>query len=110
VNASMIDMGNRFRLIVNEVDVVPAPMGLPKLPVARAVWVPKPNLKIGATAWIYAGGAHHTVFTQAITSEYFYDFAEIAGIEYVQIDAETNIQQFKKELKWNEVYYKFSER
>jgi len=110
INASMIDMGNRFRLIVNEVDVVRAPKKLPKLPVARAVWVPKPDLKIGATAWIYAGGAHHTVFTQALTSEYFYDFAEIAGIEYVAIDGETNIQEFKKELKWNEVYYKFSDK
>jgi L-arabinose isomerase len=108
VNASMIDMGNRFRLIVNEVEVVRAPKELPKLPVARAVWIPKPDLKIGATAWIYAGGAHHTVFTQALSSEYFYDFAEIAGIEYVLIDGQTSIQQFKKELKWNEVYYKYS--
>jgi L-arabinose isomerase len=110
INASMIDMGNRFRLIVNEVDVVHAPNKLPKLPVARAVWIPKPDLITGATAWIYAGGAHHTVFTQALTSEFFYDFAEIAGIEYILIDAATNILQFKKELKWNEVYYRFYEK
>jgi L-arabinose isomerase len=110
INASMIDLGNRFRMIVNEVDVVPAPNKLPKLPVARAVWVPKPDLKVGATAWIYAGGAHHTVFTQALTSEYFYDFAEIAGIEYIAINAETQIPQFKNELKWNEMYYTFKDR
>jgi len=110
LNASMVDMGNRFRLIVNEVDVVSAPDKLPNLPVARAVWIPKPNLKTGATAWIYAGGAHHTVFSQALSSEYFYDFAEIAGIEYVPIDADTKIPQFKNELKWNEMYYKFSDK
>ena len=65
INASIIDMGNRFRLIVNEVDVVPTEPPLPKLPVARALWVPQPNLKVAAAGWIYAGGAHHTGFSQA---------------------------------------------
>ena len=105
LNASLIDMGNRFRLIVNEVDVVPPDAPLPKLPVARVVWVPKPNLKIGAAAWILAGGAHHTGFSMAITSECMEDFAEMAGIEYVLIDAGTKISEFKKELRWNEMYY-----
>lgn len=105
LNASLIHMGNRFRLIVNEVDVVKPEHDLPKLPVARALWVPKPNLQIGAAAWILAGGAHHTVFSQAITPEYFEDFAEIAGIEYVLIDSSTKLHDFKKELRWNSVYY-----
>lgn len=105
LNASLIDMGNRFRMIVNEVDVVPPEAALPKLPVARVVWVPKPSLKIGAAAWILAGGAHHTGFSMALTSEHMQDFTEMAGIEYVQIDADTKIYEFKKELRWNEMYY-----
>jgi L-arabinose isomerase len=105
INASLIDLGNRFRMIVNEVDVVPPDKPLPKLPVARVMWVPKPNLKIGAGAWILAGGAHHTGFSMAITSEHIEDFCEMAGIEYVLIDKNTKISEFKKELKWNEIYY-----
>ncbi len=105
LNASLVDMGNRFRMIVNEVDVVAPDANLPKLPVARVVWVPKPSLKIGAAAWILAGGAHHTGFTMALTSEHMQDFTEMAGIEYVQIDADTKIYDFKKELRWNEMYY-----
>ncbi|HEX7511391.1 MAG TPA: L-arabinose isomerase [Chitinivibrionales bacterium] len=105
INASMIDMGNRFRMIVNAVDCVAPDADLPKLPVARALWVPQPSLKEGAAAWIYAGGAHHTAFSQAITAEYIEDFSAMAGIEYVVIDKNTNVTQFKKELKWNEMYY-----
>lgn len=105
LNVSLIDLGNRFRLLVNEVDVVPPEKPLPKLPVARAVWIPKPNLQIGSAAWIYAGGAHHTGFSQAVTVEMIEDFAEIAQIELVVIDAGTNLRRFKQELKWNEVYY-----
>jgi L-arabinose isomerase len=105
LNASLIDMGNRFRLIVNEVEVVNPDKPLPKLPVARVMWVPKPNLEIGACAWILAGGAHHTGFSQAITSEYMEDFAEMANIEYLLIDNSTKISDFKKELRWNELYY-----
>ncbi len=104
INASLIDMGNRFRLIVNDVDVVPS-QPMPKLPVARALWVPQPNLKIGAAAWIYAGGAHHTGFSQSLTAEYMADFAEMAGIEYLRIDHSTNLHDFKNELRWNEMYY-----
>jgi L-arabinose isomerase len=105
INASLIDMGSRFRLIVNEVDVVDPDKELPRLPVARAMWIPKPNLQIGAAAWIYAGGAHHTVFSQAVGAEYMEDFAEIAGIEYVLIDADTNIRTLKNELRWNDAAY-----
>ena len=105
VAASLIDMGNRFRLIVSEVDVVKPDAPLPKLPVARVVWVPRPSLKVNAAAWIYAGGAHHTSFSQSVTTETLEDFAEIAGIEFVRIGAGTNIADFKKELRWNEMYY-----
>jgi L-arabinose isomerase len=104
--ASVIDMGNRFRLIVNEVDVVSPDQPLPNLPVARAVWLPKPSLKVAAAAWIYAGGAHHTGYSQALTMEHMEDFAEIAGIELVRIDADTRIPQFRRELGWNDAAYK----
>jgi L-arabinose isomerase len=103
--ASIIDLGNRFRMIVNEVEVVPPDAALPKLPVARAMWVPRPNLQIAATAWILAGGAHHTGFSQALTLEHLEDFTEMAGLELVVIDDRTTIPEFKKELRWNEVYY-----
>ena len=105
LNASIIDMGNRFRLLVNTVDVVPPDEPLPNLPVARAVWLPHPNLKVAATAWILAGGAHHTGFSQALTIEQLEDYAEIAGIEFVLIDEGTNIRSFKHELKNNSIYY-----
>jgi len=105
LNASLVDMGNRFRLIVNEVEVVPLDAPMPKLPVASALWIPKPNLEIGAGAWILAGGAHHTSFSQAIPAEVLEDFSEMAGIEYLLIDASTNISSFKKELRWNDLYY-----
>jgi len=105
VNAALIDMGNRFRLLVNEVDVVDPEKPLPKLPVARALWIPRPNLQLAATAWIYAGGAHHTGFSQAVTTEMLEDFAAIAGIEMLVIDSSTQIRRFKQELNWNEAYY-----
>jgi L-arabinose isomerase len=99
VVASLIDLGDRFRLIVNEVDVIQPDQPLPKLPVARAVWVPRPNLKTAAAAWIYAGGAHHTGFSHALTMEHMEDFAEIAGIELIVIDAETQLREFRRELR-----------
>lgn len=105
INASIMDMGNRFRLVVNEVEVVPLDAPMPKLPVASALWVPKPNLEVGAGAWILAGGAHHTSFSQSITADCMEDFAEMAGIEYLLIDDKTTISEFKKELKWNDVFY-----
>ena len=107
LNASIIDTGNRFRLIVNEVEVVQSDKPLPKLPVARVMWIPKPNLEIGASAWILAGGAHHTGFSQAITSEYMEDFAEIADIEFLLINDSTKLYEFKKELRWNDLSYQF---
>jgi L-arabinose isomerase len=105
VNASLVDMGNRFRLIVNCVNVVSPERDLPKLPVARALWVPEPDLKIAATAWILAGGSHHTSMSYAVTTAHLRDFAEMAGLECVQIDNDTKVPEFVKELKWNDVYY-----
>ena len=105
LNASMIDLGNRFRLIVNTVEVVPTDESLPNLPVARALWIPKPNLKVAAAAWILAGGAHHTGFSLSLTPEYMEDFAEMAGVECLLIDEESTISDIKKELKWNDVAY-----
>ncbi|MBN1218846.1 MAG: L-arabinose isomerase [Anaerolineae bacterium] len=105
LNASIIDLGNRFRLLVNTVEVVPPDAPLPKLPVARTVWVPKPNLKVAAATWILAGGAHHTGFSQAVTAEHMEDFAEMVGLEFLLIDENTNLREFKKELRWNEIYY-----
>ena len=105
VNASLVDMGNRFRLVVNKLDVVPPDQPLPKLPVARALWVPQPNLTTAAAAWILAGGAHHTSFAQALTVEHLEDYAEMASIELLVIGDETKLTEFKKELRWNEVYY-----
>jgi L-arabinose isomerase len=106
VNASIVDMGNRLRMIVNEVDVVEPDDELPRLPVARAVWKPRPNLATAAGAWILAGGAHHTAFSQAAGTDALEDFAEIAGLELLVIDAETRVRTFKKELRWNEACYR----
>jgi L-arabinose isomerase len=106
INVSLMDFGNRFRLLTNVVDVVKAEQPLPKLPVARALWMPQPNLEIAATTWILAGGAHHTVFSQAITAEQVEDFAEMAGIENLIIDEKTTISDFKKEIRLNDIYYR----
>jgi L-arabinose isomerase len=105
VNASLMDMGNRFRMLVNPCQVVPADEPLPNLPVARVVWEPLPSLEVAAGAWILAGGAHHTGFSMAVTAEHLEDFSEIAGIEYLLIDQNTNLSSFKKELRWNDLYY-----
>ena len=105
VNASLVDMGNRFRLIVNQVNVIQPQHPLPKLPVARAVWLPEPNLKVAATAWIHAGGAHHTALSYALTPQHLENFAEMAGMESLIIDANTSVAAFVKELRWNELYY-----
>ncbi|MCX6018988.1 MAG: L-arabinose isomerase [Chloroflexi bacterium] len=106
INASLIDMGNRFRMIVNDVRVVDGTEPLPKLPVARALWVPMPNLKVGAAAWIYAGGAHHTGFSQVLTAEHMQDFADMAGIEFLHINADTKIYDFRNEIRWNDAAYR----
>jgi L-arabinose isomerase len=103
--ASLVDMGNRFRLIVDEVDVIKPPHPMPKLPVARAVWKARPDFETAAMAWILAGGAHHSAFSLAATTEMLEDFATIAGIEFLIIDADTKIRDFKQTLRTNEVYY-----
>lgn len=106
LNASLVDMGNRFRLIVNEVEAVEVENDLPNLPVARVLWKPLPDMKTGCAAWIYAGGAHHTAYSQNLTSAHLLDFANIAGLEFLNIGADTKLDQFRNELHWNEVYYK----
>jgi L-arabinose isomerase len=106
VNATITDMGNRFRMIVNEVEVEAPEHEMPKLPVARVFWKPEPSLRTAVESWIYAGGAHHTGFSKAVTIEHLRDFAEIADIEFLTIDAQTDVNKFKKELKWNNIYYK----
>jgi len=105
VNATLIDMGNRFRMIVNEVDVIQPEVPLSNLPVASAVWIPRPDLKIAAKAWILAGGAHHTGFSQSVTPECLEDFAEMAGVEFMLINKETRLTEFSKTLRWNDLYY-----
>ena len=105
VAASMVDMGKRFRLIISEVDVVPTDAPLPKLPVARAFWTPKPDLKTAAAAWILAGGAHHTSFSFDVTAEHLQDFAEMAQIEAMHINENTELNAFKQTLRFNDLYY-----
>ncbi|MEZ0607425.1 L-arabinose isomerase [Fibrella sp. WM1] len=106
LNASIIDMGNRFRLLVNTVEAVKPEHELPNLPVARVLWKANPDLATAAAAWIYAGGAHHTGFSQNLTASYMEDFAEMAGIEYVLIDEHTRLLDLKNQLRWSEAYYR----
>ena len=106
INASIVDMGNRFRLLVNEVVAVNPLQKLPKLPVARVLWKPYPNMHTGCAAWILAGGAHHTCYSQNLNVEHMQDFAEMLGIEFVLIGKETNLYQLKNELRWNEASYR----
>ena len=108
LNASLIDMGNRFRLLVNEVEAVAPMHDLPKLPVARVLWKPYPDMKTGCAAWILAGGAHHTGYSQNLSAENLQDFAEMASIEFALIGKNTNLYQFKNELRWNEVFYQIN--
>jgi L-arabinose isomerase len=110
LNASIVDMGNRFRLLVNTVDAVKPNFELPKLPVARVLWKPHPNMQIACAAWIYAGGAHHTGYSQNLTSENMEDFAVMANIEYVRIGKNTELYQFKNELRWSDVYYQVNNK
>lgn len=106
LNASVVDMGNRFRLLVNEVEAVKPPHDLPKLPVARVLWKPAPDMNTGCAAWILAGGAHHTCYSQNLTSEHLQNFADMANIECVLIGKQTDLYQFRNELRWNEMYYR----
>ena len=106
IAASLVDLGNRFRLIINEVECLEQDTPMPNLPVATAFWRPEPNLSVGAEAWILAGGAHHTAFTYDLTAEQLGDWATAMGIEVVYIDKNTNIKDFKNELRWNEIAYR----
>ena len=108
IGASIMDMGQRFRIVANVVDVVPTDEPLPNLPVARALWLPRPNLKVAAAAWIYAGGAHHTSFSYSVTAEHLRDFAEMAGVEFLLIDENTYVDEFKEKLRWNDLYYQLN--
>lgn len=106
INASLVDLGSRFRLIINEVDAIKVEIPMPKLPVARVLWKPQPSLSVGAEAWIHCGGAHHTSYSQAITTEQMRDWAEIMGIECVVIDKNTDINTLRNELRWNSVAWR----
>ena len=105
INATLVDLGNRFRILVNEVDAITPPEPLPNLPVARAVWKCRPDFKTACGSWILAGGAHHTGFSYTVTREHMEDFAAMAGVEFVVIGDETKLADFKKELRFNEVFY-----
>ena len=109
MNISTIDMGNRFRIIANELKTVEPSEDMPNLPVAKALWEPLPNLEVSGAAWIQAGGAHHSAYTQGISRDQLMDFAEIAGVELVFIDGNTTVNSFKQELRNNAVYYHLSQ-
>lgn len=106
LNASIVDMGNRFRLLINEVEAVEPQNDLPHLPVARVLWKPLPDMKTGCAAWIYAGGAHHTAYSQNLTAEHLQDFADMAGLEFLRIGKDTRLDQFRNEIRWNEAAYR----
>jgi L-arabinose isomerase len=108
INASIIDMGNRFRLLLNEVEAVQPVQALPKLPVARVLWKPYPDMKTGCAAWILAGGAHHTGYSQNLRAEHLQDLADMAGIEFISIGKKTELYPFRNELRWNEAYYQLN--
>jgi L-arabinose isomerase len=105
--ATMVDLGDRFRIIANAIEIVPSEP-LPRLPVARAVWKPKPDLRTAAEAWLIGGGAHHTVLTQAVGAEPLADFAEMVGLEFLLIDDNTRVSTFKNEIRWNQAYYRLA--
>jgi len=108
VNATVVDLGDRFRMVVGVVDVVPPLEPLPKLPVARALWKPRPALEVAAAAWIHAGGAHHTGFSLALTPEHLEDFASMAGVELLLIDEGTELRRFRSELRWNDAAWRMA--
>ncbi|GAA4315718.1 L-arabinose isomerase [Mucilaginibacter gynuensis] len=106
LNASIVDMGNRFRLLINEVEAVEPQNDLPNLPVARVLWKPLPDMKTGCAAWIYGGGAHHTAYSQNLTAEHLQDFADMADLEFLVIGKDTKLAQFRNEIRWNDIAYK----
>ncbi|MFJ6385669.1 L-arabinose isomerase [Kitasatospora sp. NPDC092039] len=109
VVVGLADLGDRFRLVANEVDVVAPPAPLPNLPVARAVWKPRPNLRTSTEAWLTAGAPHHTVLSAALGTEELEDLAEMLSVELVVIDADTEIRRFTKELRWNQAYHRLAQ-
>ncbi|MFJ6352872.1 L-arabinose isomerase [Streptomyces sp. NPDC092046] len=109
VVVGLADLGDRFRLVANEVDVVPSPEPLPKLPVARAVWKPRPDLRTSAEAWLTAGAPHHTVLSGAVGTDEIDDLAEMLGVELLVIDADTTMRRFTKELRWNQAYHRLAQ-
>jgi L-arabinose isomerase len=105
VLATLIDLGDRFRMIVNEIETIKIEQDMPKLPVARALWKPYPNMRDAAESWILAGGTHHSVYAPALSAEYFRDWAEMSGIEFVLIDRDTKPERLRDELRWGEAYW-----
>jgi L-arabinose isomerase len=106
----LVDLGDRFRMISNEIEIVEPTEDLPNLPVARAVWKPQPSLETSAEAWMLAGGSHHTVLTNSVSAETIEDFARIAKVELVSIDKDTEMRAFRKELQWSAAYHRLAER
>jgi L-arabinose isomerase len=109
VVVGMSDLGDRFRLVANEIDVVGPDAPLPALPVARAVWEPRPDLSTSAECWLTAGGPHHTVLSSALTSEHLWDLSEMTGTELALIDAATTPRRFTHELRWNQAYHRLAQ-
>jgi L-arabinose isomerase len=105
----LLDLGDRFRFVANEIEIVPPDAPLPKLPVARAVWKPAPNFSTALESWLMAGGPHHTALTTSVSMETLEDFAVISGIELVRIDASTTTESFRRELRWNQAYYRLAQ-
>jgi L-arabinose isomerase len=105
VAASLTDMGQRFRMLASVVDVVAPPQPLPRLPVARAMWRPRPDMATNAAAWIHGGGSHHTSLGFAVTPEHLADFAAMSAIEYLVIDEHTELDSFRDRLRWNDLYH-----
>lgn len=105
----LADLGDRFRLVANEIDLVAPPEPLPRLPVARAVWAPRPDFRTSAEAWLSAGGPHHTVLSQAVTTEILADLAEMTGVELLVIDGDTEVARFRREMRWNQAYHRLAQ-
>jgi L-arabinose isomerase len=105
VLATIVDLGDRLRMILNDVETIPIPHPMPKLPVARALWKPYPNMRDAAESWILGGGAHHSAYTTALSAEYFIDWAEMMDIECVHIDRDTKPAKLRNELRWGEAYW-----
>jgi L-arabinose isomerase len=101
----MVDMGTHLRLVANEIDAVEPPSDLPDLPVARALWEPRPDFTTSAESWLLAGGPHHTAYSQAIGLEVIEDFAEMVGVELLAIDGDTDARTFRKEVRWSQAYW-----